>query len=383
MRMAKPRLALQLLDTELARFVSLLSHEAAGIALRILDVQFRTGSGLPDGKTTHLQLGLPKRRWLQLREELLRVLAAEDGVLLFKPAIERQQARLAQSRAAGRSSRAKASGKKRQAPEASQAQPGPAAQTPAGLARPDTQDQPQDFAESSLATQPGRRTATIQKTDSAALESRSTVDPDAGAALPPLAVLDDANASMAAADNVVRMPESRNHRKPAQAILPGMAGNPAAEAGQPDDIPNAKKLCFDIGTKLLVRYNGMTEPNARRRIGKLLTEWDAHYVYAAIADAVSNRNTLANPIGYIGNKLKDFPDKAASRAARIAKSKGKPAPSARKSAPKATASFMGLSKEKAQRLAERSRQIEGGAKATAPSQKPAESDEQIFKALAF
>src|SRR5690606_34906596 len=90
---------------------------------------------------------------------------------------------------------------------------------------------------------------------------------DQGPPLSPLAVLDEANASLAQSTNVVKLPEGSRGRKPAQAILPGFAANPAAAAGQPDDIPNAKKLCFDIGIKLLTRYNGMSETAARHRIG--------------------------------------------------------------------------------------------------------------------
>lgn len=396
--MSKPRHGLQLLESELASFVSLLSHEAAGILLRILDIQNRTGLGLPDGRTTHTQLGLSKRRWVLLREELLRVVTSECGYLIFKPMLERRaKVSEARSRAGATSAIATAASRLVRRP-----QKAPATQT----------DQPGKPADTQ--TRPTASTT-------------STVDPDVGSPVAPFAVIDDANRQIAESSNVVKLrgdqpaaapaapvaqaPSAQKggkSKKPVQQILPGMGGTKAAEAGQPDDIASARKNAFDVGIKLLTRYNGMTEETARFRIGKLLKDWDDHFVYAAIADAARHRDTLANPIGWIGNRLKDFPDKATARSQRVSKIKGQPA-APKKAAPKATPNFMGISKEKAARLAERSKQLRkqpAGAKPssapkTAAADKaadagtdksdpkpandttPRKSDDQIFKVLAF
>lgn len=361
MAIGKDRIALQLYAQELGKFVSLLSHEAAGVALRICDMQFRTGRGLPDGKNTHNQLGLTKRRWDLLREELLRVLVLEDGHFVY-PLMKEMQERRSDARQKGLDTIAK-----KKAIEA--------------------------------APKPAPVKAVVQKPVERPIE-----EPGSGSPIPPFAVFDAAEAALAKNTNVIRMPGVKEqpdtksappkHRAPAQGSLPGIAKNPAADAAHPDDLQQAKQFCFSEGVKLLVRFNGITEDQARQRIGKMLTEYSDVYVAAAIGDAVKHRHDVVNPTGWIRDKLKAFPDKATERANRMA---GKKKSIAKKVAPKATPAYMGISEAKAKKLRERSAAIRGNLKidvvghepanddlgfATAAASQP-KTDEQIFKPIAL
>lgn len=365
MSSAKPKLALQLLDTELAKFVNLLSHEAAGIALRILDAQHRTGLGLPDGKNTHSQLGLQNRRWQILREELLRVMTVDDGYIKFQPIMDRKEKTKQIRKTAAKTKAA-----------AKQVPPAPP-------------------ATSNLSNTP------IEAIKPAA--PKQTAEPaaghtaDLGDPISPFQVLDAAQKNIAATPNVVPIKQNRGS-KPQQQSLPGIPGPAAPVSPEPSEKPlSLRHQIFDEGIRFLMRHNGLEQADARKRIGKLLTEWDDHFVHAAIAEAIQLRDKVANPWGWIRNRMKSYPDKATSRAANAAKASGKKAAPAQKTeAPKATAQFMGISAEKAARLRKKEdalRSRASNAATPALKQEPdtkiaangnhRKTDDQIFRVLAY
>src|SRR5690606_21364149 len=90
-----------------------------------------------------------------------------------------------------------------------------------------------------------------------------------------------------------------------QALDLGIFTDQAAK-GCLDDLEPLDAVTIRNGTTLLMRCNGMREPEARAFIMRLLKTWSAGYVATVIDDTIRSKHTIADPRSWIRSRLNRF-----------------------------------------------------------------------------